>query len=76
MSEKTKEIKVGEEVGVQSAEEFEALLAEYKKSNPEKFAEKEKKGEFDRFRAKHGWTKASVKETPAEEPKEEKKTKK
>lgn len=45
-------IKVGEFKPTVSVDEFDALLEAYKKSNPVKFALKEKSGEFERFRAK------------------------
>jgi len=43
-------INAGEPVRPMTAQEFEAFLEVYKAQNPEKFAIKEAKGEFDRFR--------------------------
>ena len=56
-----------------TVEEFDALLVKYKKQSPKQYAKKEKKGEFDRFRAKLGGKKVKSKEEKKEEPKEEKK---
>jgi hypothetical protein len=49
-------------IAPQSLEELEALLAEYKKSNPVKYALKEANGEFDAQRALLGGKKEEKKE--------------
>ena len=53
-------------LSVQTLEEYELLLADYKKANPEKFALKVANGEFDKMRVLLGGGK--VEEPVAEEP--------
>jgi hypothetical protein len=60
------------EPAVQTVEEFDALLEQYKQQNPVKFAQKEANGDFERQRSKLFGSKAKeVKPEKKVEPKKE-----